>query len=286
MATALNTLKQPLKVALLQLKVTADKTKNIANARAKIEEAASNGAKLIVLPECWNSPYAVTTFPEYAEEIPKGPTTSFLAEIAKQTKTYLVGGSFPEIEDGKYYNTNLTFNPSGELLGKFRKVHLFDIDVPGKIRFKESDTLTPGASESLIDVEGYGKIGVAICYDIRFPEMTLRAARNGAFAMIIPGAFNMTTGPAHWELLARSRAVDNQIYVILDSPARDPDPNAGYHAWGHSLVADPWGTVVAQAEESESITYAELDPKKIDEVRKSVPINTQRRFDLYPDVSK
>lgn len=282
----MSVLKQPLKVALLQLKVTADKAKNIANARTKILEAASSGAKLIVLPECWNSPYAVTAFPEYAEEIPKGPTTEFLAGIAKETKTFLVGGSFPEVEGGKYYNTNLTFSPTGELLGKFRKCHLFDIDVPGKIRFKESDTLSPGTQECLVDLEGYGKIGIAICYDIRFPEFTMRAARKGAFAMVIPGAFNMTTGPAHWELLARSRAVDNQIYVILDSPARDPDPNAGYHAWGHSLVVDPWGTVVSQAEEQESITYAELDPSRIEEVRKSVPVYTQRRFDLYSDVSK
>lgn len=278
-------LQKPLKVALLQLKVTADKAQNLLNAEIQILEAAKHGAKLIVLPECWNSPYAVSAFPEYAEEIPNGQTTKLLSSLAQKANAFMIGGSFPEIDGGKYYNTSLTFGPTGQLLGKHRKVHLFDIDVPGKIRFKESDVLSPGSQETLIDLEGYGKIGLGICYDIRFPELAMRAARNGAFAMIYPGAFNMTTGPAHWQLLARSRAVDNELYVILDSPARDPDTN-NYQAWGHSLVADPWGNVVSEAEESESITYATLDPSRIEEVRSSVPVYQQRRFDIYPDVSK
>ena len=278
-------LQKPLKVALLQLKVTANKTQNLANAELKILEASKQGANLIVLPECWNSPYAVSAFPEYAEQIPAGPTTEFLQSLAKKSKAFLIGGSFPEIEDGKYYNTSLTFGPTGDLLGKHRKVHLFDIDVPGKIRFKESDVLSPGNSETLIDLAGYGKIGLGICYDIRFPELAMRAARNGAFAMIYPGAFNLTTGPAHWQLLARSRAVDNEIYVIVDSPARDTNKE-NYQAWGHSLVSDPWGNVITEADEQESITYATLDPAKLNEVRSSVPVYQQRRFDLYPDVKE
>lgn len=277
-------LQKPLKVALIQLKVGADKAKNIANARSRILEAAEKGAKLIVLPECWNSPYSVSAFPDYAETIPNGPTSSFLAEMAAQTKSYLVGGSFPEVDEGKYFNTSLTYSPKGDLLGKHRKIHLFDIDVPGKVKFKESGVLSPGSSETLISLDGYGKIGVGICYDVRFPELTMRAARNGAFAMVIPGAFNTTTGPAHWKLLARSRAVDNEIYVLMDSPARDLSSN--YHAYGHSLVSDPWGDIISEAGEDESITYAELDPQKLEEVRESVPIYDQRRFDLYPDVSK
>lgn len=280
----MSVLKQPLKIALVQLKVTANKAANLLNAEKKITEAAKNGAKLIVLPECWNSPYAVTAFPKYAEQIPQGETTQFLSKIAKSTSTFLVGGSFPEIDNGKVYNTSLTFDPQGTLLAKHRKIHLFDIDVPNGVTFKESDTLTPGSTETLVELPGYGKIGVGICYDIRFPELCMRAARKGAFAMIIPGAFNMTTGPAHWELLARSRAVDNQFYVVLDSPARDLD--SSYHAWGHSLVANPWGEVITEADENEGIVYADLDPTKVETVRQSVPVYTQRRFDLYPDVSK
>lgn len=277
-------LKQPLKVALLQLKVTADKALNIANAEKRILEAAGNGAKLIILPECWNSPYAVTAFPQYAEAIPNGETTSFLSNIASKSNTFIIGGSFPENDGGKVYNTSLTFNPSGKLIAKHRKVHLFDIDVPGGVRFKESDTLSPGSSETLVELEGYGSVGVGICYDIRFPELAIRAARKGAFAMIYPGAFNMTTGPAHWELLARSRAVDNQFFTVLVSPARDL--SSSYHAYGHSMVSDPWGNLLCEADENETIVYAELKPEKIAETRTSIPLYTQRRFDIYPDVSK
>lgn len=277
-------LRQPLKVALVQLKVGADKAANLAHAQAKVSEAASNGAKLVVLPECWNSPYAVTAFPEYAEEVPKGETSEFLADLAKTTGVFLIGGSIPEIDGDKYYNTSVSYSPSGQLLGKHRKIHLFDIDVPGKIRFKESDILSPGTTETMIDLEGYGKVGLGICYDIRFPELAARAARRGAFAMIYPGAFNTTTGPLHWQLLARSRAVDNQVFVLMDSPARDM--SSSYHAYGHSQAIDPWGAVLSEAAEDECIVYATLDPTAMDDVRQSIPVNTQRRFDVYPDVSK
>lgn len=279
----MSVLKQPLKVALVQLATTADKARNVSNAISKIGLAAQAGAKLIVLPECWNSPYSVAAFPEYAESIP-GPTTNALAEAAKSNSVFLIGGSIPEREDSKLYNTSISFDPTGNLLAKHRKIHLFDIDVPGKIRFVESEVLSPGNTETLINLEGYGKVGLGICYDIRFPELAMRAARKGAFAMIYPGAFNTTTGPLHWELLARSRAVDNQIFVILDSPARDL--SSSYHAYGHSLAVSPWGNILCEAEEKEQIVYAELDPSVINEVRSSIPVSTQRRFDLYPDVSK
>ncbi|PRT56523.1 putative hydrolase NIT3 [Wickerhamiella sorbophila] len=277
-------LRQPLKVALVQLKVGADKAANLAHAKAKVSEAASHGAKLVVLPECWNSPYAVTAFPEYAEEVPTGETSEFLADLAKSTGVFLIGGSIPEKDGDKYYNTSVSYSPSGQLLGKHRKIHLFDIDVPGKIRFKESDILSPGNTETLIDLEGYGKVGLGICYDIRFPELAARAARRGAFAMIYPGAFNTTTGPLHWQLLARSRAVDNQVFVLVDSPARDM--SSSYHAYGHSQAVDPWGAVLTEAAEDECIVYATLDPAAIADVRQSIPVSSQRRFDVYPDVSK
>lgn len=277
-------LRQPLKVACVQLKGSADKAANIANAGKKIAEAAQKGAKLVVLPECWNSPYAVTAFPEYAEQIPGGETSKFMAEVAKKNNIFLIGGSIPEKLGDKIYNTSLSFDPEGEIIGKHQKVHLFDIDVPGKIRFQESETLSAGNKATLVDLKGYGKVGVAICYDIRFPEMSAMAAHEGAFALVYPGAFNLTTGPLHWQLLGRARAVDNETYVILASPARDM--SASYHAYGHSQVIDPWGTVLAEAGDSEDIIYAELDPAPIEEVRKSIPVYDQRRFDIYPDVAK
>ncbi|KAI2906789.1 hypothetical protein CBS63078_4953 [Aspergillus niger] len=285
-------LKKPLKLALIQLASGADKTVNLAHARSKVLEAAKAGASLIVLPECFNSPYGTQYFPKYAETLLPSPPTQeqspsyhALSSIAAEAKTYLVGGSIPELEPTtkKYYNTSLVFSPTGALIGTHRKTHLFDIDIPGKITFKESEVLSPGNQLTVVDLPDYGKIGLAICYDIRFPEAGMIAARKGAFMLVYPGAFNTTTGPLHWSLLARARAVDNQVYVALCSPARDM--SASYHAYGHSLVADPSANVLAETEEKEDIIYADLDNETIQNTRKGIPIYTQRRFDLYSDVS-
>ncbi|KAF7594317.1 hypothetical protein BBP40_009551 [Aspergillus hancockii] len=285
-------LKQPLKLALVQLASGADKAVNLAHARTKVLEAAQAGAKLIVLPECFNSPYGTQYFPKYAETLLPSPPTEdqspsyhALSAIAAEAKAYLVGGSIPELEPTtkKYYNTSLVFSPTGLLIGTHRKTHLFDIDIPGKITFKESEVLSPGNQLTVVDLPEYGKISLAICYDIRFPEAAMIAARKGAFALIYPGAFNTTTGPLHWSLLARARAVDNQVYVGLCSPARDMD--ASYHAWGHSLIANPSAEILVEAEDKETIVYADLDNDTIQSSRKGIPVYTQRRFDLYPDVS-
>lgn len=272
--------------------IGADKAVNLAHARTKVLEAAQAGAKLIVLPECFNSPYGTQYFPKYAETLLPSPPTEdqspsyhALSAIAAEAKAYLVGGSIPELEPTtkKYYNTSLVLSPTGSLIGTHRKTHLFDIDIPGKITFKESEVLSPGNQLTIVDLPDYGKIGLAICYDIRFPEAAMIAARKGAFALIYPGAFNMTTGPMHWSLLARARAVDNQLYVGLCSPARDME--ATYHAWGHSLIANPAAEVLVEAEDKETIVYADLDNDTIQSTRKGIPVYTQRRFDLYPDVS-
>lgn len=270
----------------------ADKAANLSHARSKVLEAAQAGAKLIVLPECFNSPYGTQYFPKYAETLipsppskEQSPSFHALSSIAAEAKAYLVGGSIPELEPttNRFYNTALVFSPTGALIGTHRKTHLFDIDIPGKIRFKESEVLSPGSHLTMVDLPEYGKIGLAICYDIRFPESAMIAARKDAFMLVYPGAFNLTTGPMHWSLLARARAVDNQVYVALCSPARDM--NATYHAYGHSLVANPSAEVLAEAEEKEDIIYADLDNDTIQSTRKGIPVYTQRRFDLYPDVS-
>lgn len=274
--------------------VGSDKEKNLAHARDKILEAAKAGANVIVLPECFNSPYGCQYFPDYAEAIepspPKkkdSPSWHMLSAAAAETKTYIVGASIPELVnnagDKKYYNTAFVFDPKGELLATHRKTHLFDIDIPGKIKFIESDVLSAGNKVTIVDLPEYGKIGLAICYDVRFPELAMIAARKGAFMLVYPGAFNTTTGPMHWTLQARARAVDNQVYVAMCSPARDE--NATYHAWGHSMIVNPNAEVMTELEESENIAYAEIDGAKIDETRKGIPLYTQRRFDVYPDVS-
>ncbi|GAM87411.1 hypothetical protein ANO11243_054350 [Dothideomycetidae sp. 11243] len=286
-------LKKPLKLALVQLATGADKSANLARARSKVLEATSKGANIVVLPECFNSPYGTSFFPKYSETLLPSPPTeeqspSFhaLSKLAKEANAYLVGGSIPEYweKTKKYYNTSLTFGPDGELLATHRKVHLFDINIPGKIVFRESDVLSPGNKVTIVDLPEYGKIAIAICYDVRFPELATIAARKGCFLLLYPGAFNLTTGALHWELQARARAVDNQVYVGLCSPARDME--AEYHAWGHSMIVDPNAEILAQLDEKEDIVYAELKGDRIEEVRKGIPIYTQRRFDVYPDVSE
>ncbi|KAL1933852.1 hypothetical protein VTP01DRAFT_7942 [Rhizomucor pusillus] len=273
------------KLALIQLATSSDKQTNLQRARDKVLEAAKNGANVVVLPECFNSPYGTNFFPQYAETLTKSPSVEMLSSVAKETGVYLFGGSIPERDESsdKLYNTLTVYDPSGKMIATHRKVHLFDIDVPGKIRFIESETLSAGSHLTHVDTK-YGKIGVGICYDIRFPEMAMIAARKGCVAMIYPGAFNLTTGPLHWELLQRARATDNQMYVAACSPARDM--NASYHAWGHSTVVDPKGTVIATCEEKETIVYADIDPEEVKSIRTSIPLYDQRRFDIYGDVSE
>ncbi|KAG1294756.1 hypothetical protein G6F66_004929 [Rhizopus arrhizus] len=276
----------PFKIALVQLgNVGFNKTANLAHAREKILEAAKNGAQVIVLPECFNSPYGAKYFPQFAEILKGGESVTMLSSAAKEANAYLIGGSIPEKEEstGKIYNTVTVYDPLGSMIAKHRKVHLFDIDVPGKITFKESETLSGGDWLTHVDTK-YGKFGIGICYDMRFPEMAMIAARKGCLAMIYPGAFNMTTGPMHWELLQRARAVDNQMYVAACAPARNLE--ADYHSWGHSTVVDPKGTVIATCEEKETIIYADIDPQEVKDVRTFIPLYNQRRFDIYGDVSE
>ncbi|KAL2314402.1 Hydrolase C26A3.11 [Schizosaccharomyces pombe] len=270
------------RIGLVQLANTKDKSENLQLARLKVLEAAKNGSNVIVLPEIFNSPYGTGYFNQYAEPIEESsPSYQALSSMAKDTKTYLFGGSIPERKDGKLYNTAMVFDPSGKLIAVHRKIHLFDIDIPGGVSFRESDSLSPGDAMTMVDTE-YGKFGLGICYDIRFPELAMIAARNGCSVMIYPGAFNLSTGPLHWELLARARAVDNEMFVACCAPARDM--NADYHSWGHSTVVDPFGKVIATTDEKPSIVYADIDPSVMSTARNSVPIYTQRRFDVYSEV--
>ena len=159
-------------------------------------------------------------------------------------------------------------------------VHLFDIDVPGKITFKESETLSPGDAVTVVDTP-FGKLGVGICYDLRFSELSLLMREMGASLLVFPGAFNTVTGPAHWELLQRARALDTQCFVLTASPARAVDNPSAYQAYGHSSVVDPWGTVLATTEHEPTTVWATLNLERIAEVRSSIPLSKQTRGDLY-----
>lgn len=268
---------QKIKIGLCQMLIVDDKNTNLSKAEEMIGIASVKGANFVCLPEIFNCPYDNKYFPKYAEK--EGEKSfSFLSRQAKKHGIYLIGGSIPEIENDKIYNTSYTFNPKGELIGKHRKVHLFDIDIKDRIRFMESDILSPGNELTVIETE-YGKIGVAICFDIRFAEWFRLMAYEGAKIVFLPGAFNMTTGPAHWELAHRSRAVDNQIYMLGCAPARDED--FSYVSYGNSMIVNPWGKIVGRLNEKENVLFEEIDLDMVENIREQIPILKNMRKDLY-----
>ncbi|MBR0598997.1 carbon-nitrogen hydrolase family protein [Sinanaerobacter chloroacetimidivorans] len=264
-------------LALCQMKVVMDKSVNLKTAERMIREASKNGAQVIALPEMFNCPYSNKYFREYGEP-ENGETCKMLSSLAKELKVTIIGGSIPELAEDRVYNTSYSFSKDGEMIGKHRKIHLFDIDVKGGIRFKESETLTAGNEITMFDTE-FCKIGVAICYDVRFPELFRKMTLAGAKLIVLPGAFNMTTGPAHWDLTMRARALDNQIYFAAVSPARDTE--GPYQAYGSSCVANPWGEFCGKADAREAIVYSEIDLEYLDDIRNQLPLLKHRKEELY-----
>ena len=269
---------EKIKIAAIQMPTVADKMENVRTVKAYLEKIKDENPDFVILPEMFCCPYQTENFPIYAEE-EGGPVWQQLSGYAKQYGIYLIGGSMPEKDaEGNVYNTSYIFDREGKQIGKHRKVHLFDIDVKGGQTFKESDTLTVGDSDTVFDTE-FGKIGVMLCFDIRFPELSRMMVNDGARIVFVPAAFNMTTGPAHWELSFRTRALDNQIYMVGCAPARDV--SAGYISWGHSIVTDPWGRVIDMLDEKKGILLAELDMDYEEQVREELPLLKSRRKDMY-----
>lgn len=269
---------EKIKIAAIQMSTVADKMENVRTVKAYLEKIKDENPDFVILPEMFCCPYQTENFPIYAEK-EGGPVWQQLSGYAKQYGIYLIGGSMPEKDaEGNVYNTSYIFDREGKQIGKHRKVHLFDIDVKGGQTFKESDTLTAGDSNTVFDTE-FGKIGVMLCFDIRFPELSRMMVNDGAKVIFVPAAFNMTTGPAHWELSFRTRALDNQIYMVGCAPARDV--SAGYISWGHSIVTDPWGRVTGMLDENEGILLAELDMDYEEQVREELPLLKSRRKDIY-----
>jgi len=266
------------RVAMIQMHVEEDKLKNIANASEFVRKAAEQNADIAVLPEMFNCPYKTPNFPAYAEE-EGGECYSLLSDLAKECGIYLVAGTMPEKDDrGRVFNTSYVFDRKGCKIGRHRKMHLFDIAVEGGQYFKESETLTPGNAVTVFDTE-FGKMGLAICYDFRFPELARLMVDEGAKVLIVPAAFNMTTGPAHWEVMFRSRAVDNQTYTIGIAPARAVD--SCYVSYGNSIIVSPWGEVIERMDEKEGICIGTLDLDYVEKVRKELPLLAHRRKDYY-----
>jgi omega-amidase len=261
-------------LALCQFSSSEDRDESFERAALFVRKSAHAGARVIAMPEMWNCPYGNEYFPKYAEE-EGGPSFTFMSGLAREHEIYLVGGSVPESADGNYYNTSFVFGPDGGLIGKHRKVHLFDIYVAGGPSFRESDTLSPGAGLTVADTE-FGKIGIAICFDVRFAEMFSALAAKGCHLVVLPAAFTFATGAAHWELLIRSRALDNQFYVAACAPARSD--TSKFRSWAHSLVADPWGDVRGAAAAEETAVFAEIDLGYLDKVRRELPVSDRKNI--------
>ena len=266
-----------MRIALLQMPVTTDKAENLRVAAEYVSRAAKGGAEIAVLPEMFCCPYDNVYFPKFAE--PRGGKIySALSDMARENGITLVGGSMPERDGEKIYNTSFVFNSEGREIARHRKVHLFDIDIAGGQRFFESDTFSAGEDITIFEAGGH-TFGLCICFDIRFPEIFRCMALKGAEAVIVPAAFNMTTGPMHWELTFRMRAVDNQLFTLGAAPARDE--SGSYVSYANSIACSPWGKVLARAGEQAEILFAEIDFSEIPEVRAQLPLLSARKTEIY-----
>jgi predicted amidohydrolase len=266
-------------VAVLQMNSGEDKAKNVETALRLIDDAAATGARLVVLPEIWTYLGNDEGNRANAERIP-GPVTDALAAKAKQHGIYLHGGTVLEKRDGepKLFNTTVVFDPSGELVAQYSKIHMFDVVLDGVASYKESNTVQRGEEIVTFDMDGT-TVGLAICYDLRFPELFRILTLRGADVIVLPAAFTMTTGKDHWEVLIRARAIENQVYMV-SCGQYGPD-SSGKWCYGRSLIADPWGTVVATAPDREFVLQATVDLDYLQKVRRQVPSVQNRQADLY-----
>lgn len=266
-----------MRTALLQMPVTGCKEENVQTARSWLTRAAQAGAELAVLPEMFCCLYTNASFVRNAEEA-GGPVWTAMSEAARENGLWLVAGSMPERAGEKLYNTAFVFDPGGNQIAFHRKAHLFDIDVRGGQRFCESETFTAGDRVTVFDTP-FGRLGLCICFDMRFPELSRAMTLAGARAILAPAAFNMTTGPAHWELLFRQRAVDNQLFTVGVAPARDV--NGPYVSYGNSIACSPWGDVLCRAGGEPALLILDLDLAQNESVRAQLPLLSARRTDLY-----
>jgi len=261
--------------AAVQMNSRLDREANLATATRLVEQAHQQGAQLVVLPEMFNG---LGPFPEVvaaAEPIP-GPTSEQMAALAKRLGITLAAGSICERSDQteQGYNTSLLFLPDGSLAAQYRKIHLFDVDLPGKVEIEESQYIIAGDRHRTF-ASPLARLGMSICYDLRFPELYRRLADEEAEVILAPAAFTRTTGRAHWELLLRARAVENQSYVIGANQCGHHGGNL--ESYGHSMIVDPWGEVLAAAGDDQQVIVAEIDLARLAEIREQLPALRHRR---------
>jgi predicted amidohydrolase len=268
-----------LRVACVQLNARAPKPDLIERAEQLVASAASTGADLVVLPEKWTGIGPPDLIRSVAESLDDGEATQGMSGWARAHGITLVGGSIVERREGreKLSNTCVVFDPEGEIAAVYRKIHMFDVEVGGHV-YRESETEEPGDRPETTEVEGW-KVGLTICYDLRFPELYRILALEGCEAITVPAAFTLYTGKDHWELLLRARAVENQCYIVAANQwGSFADGKAAY---GRSSIIDPWGVVLAQAPDEDCVISAELDRTRLEEVRRSLPSLANRQADAY-----
>lgn len=269
-----------LRVAVVQMNSRSDKEANLATAERLIDEAAAQGARLVALPEYVSFLGPKEEHPAQAESIP-GPTTDRFAAKARQHGVYLLGGSILERTDdpGRFANTSVLFGADGEILAAYRKIHLYDVEIAGNVSANESATILAGDRPLTAEVDGH-TVGLSICYDLRFPELYRLLALEGAEILFVPAAFTLFTGKDHWHLLLRARAVENQCFVLAPAQIGAHEPNSA-RCYGHALVVDPWGTVLADAPDREAVVIADLNFGDLRRIRAELPSLANRRPEAY-----
>ncbi len=267
-------------VGAVQMHSGDDKQSNLAKAEALLDVAVEKGARFIALPEIFNICGNWEVLKANAEPVP-GPTTDRLCRKARESRIYLLGGSVLEIAEGtdKVFNTSVLIDPSGEVIARYRKIHLFDVTIGDRVVIKESDAMVPG--DELVTAEtDYGTVGLTICYDLRFPEIYRELAVRGAKLIFIPSSFMDSTGKDHWNPLLRARAIENQVFIVAPNEI-GPIPGTKMLRHGRSAIIDPWGTVLAQASDTEGVITAELDFDYLLKVRRELPSLAHRRPEVY-----
>jgi len=262
--------------AAIQMHAGEDKAANLDAAGRLVTAAARDGASLVVLPEFFNCLTQLQDVVRQAEPIP-GETSRRMSQLAAELEIVLVAGSICERsgQQGKGHNTSLIFGPDGRQLSIYRKLHLFDVTLPDRVRLAESEHILPGDRLSAVDSPA-GRLGQAICYDLRFPELFRGLVDRQMEVLVFPSAFSKPTGEAHWEVLLRARAIENQCYIVAADQYGSHTPN--FSTYGRSMIVDPWGTVLAAADvEGETIVTAQIDLGRLAEVRAQLPALAHRR---------
>lgn len=265
------------KVAAIQLCSSQNVKDNLANAQRLIRESAQQGAKLIVLPEMFAiMGMDLHDLKNAQEPLGSGLIQSFLANEARSNQVWLVGGTIPIQGKNKVRAACLVYNDKGECVGHYDKIHLFDVSLSATEQYKESERIEPGEKTTVIDTP-FGKLGLAVCYDVRFPELFRKLFNAGAEIITIPAAFTVKTGEAHWEVLTRARAIENFCYVI--GACQGGTHENGRQTYGHSLIIEPWGNIAAEIDGTHpGIIYADIDLKKLHAIRQSIPVHLHQRL--------